>query len=488
MIEADKNVITHISWQVVDHGVIALSIRKLQNRIVKAKMDGRTRMVKKLQSLLVKSLHARVLAVKRVSENKGKNTAGIDGKLLNTDSKKMKCVNAIKIDLHAYRAQPLKRVEIPKKNGKMRPLGIPTMFDRAMQALYKMALEPIAEVMADKNSYGFRAKRSTQDAMKQIWLCTCRKNSRQWILEADIKGCFDNISHQWLYDNIPLDQRLLKQWLKSGFIKDDTLFPTKSGTPQGGIISPVLANMVLDGIEAIVENFNKVITKTVDKVLVHHEVLRFNFIRYADDFVVIGENPKLLRKLQKEIEAFLNTRGLELSKEKTHITHIHDGFDFLGFYFRKFPNGKMLVHPSQESIQSFKSKIKEVFKLHRSSNISVLIKKLNPIIRGWGNYYRFVNSKNIFGALDEYIWFKSINWIKRLHQRKHIAKYIKRYFKTYPDYSADSLSDGKNFVFRLSSIPIREHLKIKSEANPFDRNDDEYFLKRYLTLRKLTAS
>lgn len=487
MIKAQK-AITHISWQVVDYNVIALSIKKLQNRIVKAKMNGRIRMVKKLQSLLVKSLNARILAVKRVSENKGKNTAGIDGELLNTDSKKMNCVRALKVDLSIYRAQPLKRVEIPKKNGKMRPLGIPKMFDRALQALFKLALESIAEVIADKNSYGFRAKRSTQDVMKQIWHCTCRKNSREWVLEADIKGCFDNISHQWLYDNITLDNKLLKQWLKSGFIKNDTLFPTDSGTPQGRIISPILANMVLDGIDAIMQKHNKVTTKTIDKVVIHRQGVYFNFIRYADDFVVIGENPKLLRLLQIEIEAFLNERGLELSKEKTHITHVREGFDFWGFHFKKFPNGKMLVQPTKEGIISFKSKVKEIFKLHRSSNISVLIKKLNPLIRGWGNYYRFVNSKSIFDTLDSYIWFKSMNWVKRLHQRKHIAKYIRRYFKVYPEYSTETLSDGKNFVFRLSSIPIKKYLKIRSEANPFDRNYDEYFLKRYISLRNLTAS
>jgi RNA-directed DNA polymerase len=487
VIKAQK-AITHISWQVVDYNVIALSIKKLQNRIVKAKIDGRIRMVKKLQLLLVKSLNARILAVKRVSENKGKNTAGIDGELLNTDGKKMRYVRALKVDLSTYRAQPLKRVEIPKKNGKMRPLGIPTMFDRTLQALYKMALEPIAEVTADKNSYGFRVKRSTQDAMKQIWLRTCQKSARHWVLEADIKGCFDNISHQWLYDNIPLDNRLLKQWLKSGFIKNDTLFPTNSGTPQGGIISPILANMVLDGIEAIVRKYNKIITKTINKVVVHRQGVCFNFIRYADDFVIIGENPKLLRLLQAEIEVFLNERGLELSKEKTRITNIYEGFDFLGFHFRKFPNGKMLVQPTKEGIKSFKLKVKEIFKLHRSSNISVLIKKLNPLIRGWGNYYRFVNSKSIFDTLDSYIWFKSMNWVKRLHQRKHIAKYVKRYFKVYPEYSAETLSDGKNFVFRLSSISLREHVKVRNEANPFDRNYDEYFLKRYISLRNLTAS
>ena len=382
MIETQK-VITHINWQLVDIKVIAESVRKLQNRIVNAKKDGRNRMVKKLQSLLVKSLNARLLAVKRVSENKGKNTAGVDGELLNTARKKMKCVEALSVDLSTYRAQPLRRVEIPKKNGKMRPLGIPTMFDRAVQALYKLALEPIAEVTADKNSYGFRAKRSTQDAMKQIWLRTCRKSARHWVLEADIKGCFDNISHQWLYDNIPLDNKLLKQWLKSGFIKNDTLFPTDSGTPQGGIISPILANMVLDGIEAIVQKHNKVTTKTINKVVVHRQGVYFNFIRYADDFVVIGENPKLLRLLQAEIEVFLNERGLELSKEKTRITNIYEGFDFLGFHFKKFSNGKMIVHPAKEGIHSFKSKIKEVFKQCRGSSLTFLIQKLNPIIRGW---------------------------------------------------------------------------------------------------------
>lgn len=215
MIESCKKDITHINWLAVDFDVVEQSVKILQNRIVKAKLTGRTRMVKKLQSLLVKSLNARILAVKRVSENKGKKTAGVDGKLLDTSIKKCKCVDELKIKLPDYKSMPLKRIEIPKKNGKLRPLGIPTMFDRSLQALYKLALEPIAEVVADKNSYGFRPKRSTQDAMKQVWICTSKRNGGEWILEADIKGCFDNISHQWIYDNIPLDNRLLKQWLKN---------------------------------------------------------------------------------------------------------------------------------------------------------------------------------------------------------------------------------------------------------------------------------
>ena len=482
MIETKTKVITHINWGVVDNEIIAHSVKRLQNRIVKAKLTGRNRMVKKLQSLLVKSLDARILAIKRVSENKGKNTAGVDGKLLNTNLKKSKYIEELKINLDTYRAMPLKRIEISKKNGKTRPLGIPTMFDRCVQALYKLALEPIAEVVADPNSYGFRPKRSTQDAMKQIVNRTIKRNSGKWILEADIKGCFDNISHKWIYENIPLDNRLLKQWLKSGFIKDGKLFLTDSGTPQGGIISPILANMVLDGIEKIVKNKTKRHQKMKDGVIIYRYTDHFNFVRYADDFVCISNSAKNLRLLQKDIEIFLKQRGLELSKEKTFITNINDGFDFLGFNFRKYPNNKLIVKPSKDGIKSFKSKIKEIFKLYRSAPLELLINKLNPLIKGWGYYYRFVNSKLTFSKLDEYIWYKSLNWMKRLHQRRKTIKYYKKYFKPLSDtYNSKVLSTETNAVFMLSVIPIIEHIKIISTVNPFDKNDDLYFTKRYIT-------
>ena len=481
VIETNKKVIT-LNWGVIDIEVIAHSVKMLQNRIVKAKLMGRNRAVIKLQKLLVKSLNARILAIKRVSENKGKNTSGVDKELLDTNTKKNKYLQDLLICINDYKSKPLKRIEIPKKNGKLRPLGIPTMFDRCIQALYKLALEPISEILADKNSYGFRPKRSTQDAMKAIWLRTSRKTSGEWILEADIKGCFDNISHQWIYNNIPLPNKLLKQWLKSGFIKDDTLFPTNSGTPQGGIISPILANMVLDGIEDVVKNHITRHSKTINGTVVYNQKIHFNFIRYADDFVVIGNSPKRLKILQRDIARFLATRGLELSKEKTHITHIRDGFDFLGFNFKKYPNNKVIVKPTKDGIKSFKLKIKEIFKQYRSSPLELLINKLNPVIRGWGYYYRFTNSKVIFSKLDQYIWYKSLNWVKRLHQRRQISKYYKKYFKPFSDkYKSETLSNGTKNVFRLSVIPLIEHIKIVATANPFNKNDDEYFTNRYIT-------
>ncbi len=221
-----------------------------------------------------------------------------------------------------------------------------------------------------------------------------------------------------------------------------------------------------------------------DGVILYRYNHHFNFVRYADDFVVIGNSAKHLRELQKDIEDFLYKRGLELSKEKTHITHIRDGFDFLGFNFKKYPNDKVLVKPTKEGIKSFKSKLKEIFKKYRSSSLDILIEKLNPVIRGWGYYYRFVNSKVIFSKLDTYIWYKSLNWVKRLHQRRQIMKYYKKYFKPFSErYKSETLSSENQSVFRLSIIPLVEHIKIVATANPFNRDDDAYFTKRYSTLK-----
>jgi len=285
-------------------------------RIAKAVQADRPNKVKALQWLLTHSWSARVLAVRRVSRNKGSRTPGVDGIVWNTSAKKMR--GALSLRRHGYHAQPLRRVKIRKKKpGTFRNLGIPTMTDRAMQALYLLALEPVAELTADPNSYGFRLKRACRDAIEQCFCALGNLYSAEWILDADIKACFDWIDHDWLLTHIPLDRKILREWLRSGVVEGGRLFPTRNGTPQGGIISPTLANMTLDGLEQAVKRSCP--SKS-----------RVNFVRYADDFIVTAKTPELLRdRVIPAIHAFLAERGLVLSAEKTQVVHIADGFDYL---------------------------------------------------------------------------------------------------------------------------------------------------------------
>ena len=396
------------SWKKIDFSRCERKVRKLQFRIAKAQKEGRYNKVKALQHLLVTSFEAKVLAVRKVTTNKGKRTAGIDHVLWDTDARKINAVCSLK--RRGYKALPLKRVNIPKKNGKMRPLGIPTMKDRAMQALYLMALEPITETTADANSYGFRKFRSTADAIDALHRWLSRDCSPQWILEGDIKGCFDHISHQWLLDNVRIDKRILEKWLKSGVVFNKMPQPTVEGTPQGGIISPILANTTLDGMERMLKERYRV--NYIDGRLYHPKV---NYVRYADDFIVTADKRETLEDVKCMLIEFLRERGLTLSEEKTLITHISEGFDFLGFNVRKY-NGTLLIKPSSKSQKRFTEKLHEVvFKKNKAVAQQKLIEELNPVLRGWGNYYRGVVSKNTFSKIDHIL----TNQLKRWSYRRH---------------------------------------------------------------------
>ena len=399
------------SWKKIDFSRCERKVRKLQFRIAKAQKEGRYNKVKALQHLLVTSFEAKVLAVRKVTTNKGKRTAGIDHVLWDTDARKINAVCSLK--RRGYKALPLKRVNIPKKNGKMRPLGIPTMKDRAMQALYLMALEPITETTADANSYGFRKFRSTADAIDALHRWLSRDCSPQWILEGDIKGCFDHISHQWLLDNVRIDKRILEKWLKSGVVFNKMPQPTVEGTPQGGIISPILANTTLDGMERMLKERYRV--NYIDGRLYHPKV---NYVRYADDFIVTADKRETLEDVKCMLIEFLRERGLTLSEEKTLITHISEGFDFLGFNVRKY-NGTLLIKPSSKSQKRFTEKLHEVvFKKNKAVAQQKLIEELNPVLRGWGNYYRGVVSKNTFSKIDHIL----TNQLKRWSYRRHTNK------------------------------------------------------------------
>ncbi len=374
------------AWRDVDWSDCQRRVRSLQSRIVKAWQEGRRRKARALQRLLVRSLSGKALAVRRVTENQGRRTPGVDHKLWSTPEAKSQAVLSLK--RLGYQPRPLRRVYIPKSNGKMRPLGIPTMKDRAMQALYLLALEPIAECTADRNSYGFRPKRSVADAIEQCWLALSKNGSAQWILEGDIKGCFDNISHDWLIANAPTDKAVLRKWLRAGFIESNALWPTEAGTPQGGIISPTLANIALDGLEAELHRRFR-------------QPAKVNFVRYADDFIVTGRSKELLETEVKPLVAdFLRARGLELSQEKTHITHIEQGFDFLGHNVRKYRNGKVLTKLARQGVISFLGRVRALIKANKAATQADLIGTLNPLLRGWANFYQHAVAKAVFRRVD----------------------------------------------------------------------------------------
>lgn len=460
------------NWTDIDWVRCEAAVQKLQGRIVKAQKEGRPGKVKALQWTLTHSFYAKALAVKRVTSNKGKNTAGVDKVLWTTPNAKMGAVADLK--RRGYNPQPLRRVHIKKSNGKLRPLGIPTMKDRAMQALYLMALNPVAETTADRHSYGFRRERCTVDAIVQCHTILSKEVSPQWILEGDIKGCFDHISHDWLLANITMDKNILKQFLKAGFIYQRELFPTVEGTPQGGIISPILANMTLDGIEKkLVERFHTNALGKVDSRFKNaHKV---NFVRYADDFVVTAATPELALEAKELIREFLAERGLELSDEKTVVTNIDDGFDFLGWNFRKY-NEKLIIKPSQKAVKAIVSNISDtILRRGKTWQQDVLIMKLNEQIRGWTNYHQSVCASDAFAHLDYVLYELLWRWAKRRHPKKNKWWISTRYWHRVGNRNWVFSTENKELI-RVDSTAIVRHTKIKATANPF--LDEAYFQKR----------
>ena len=365
-----------IQWEKINWKKAEASINGLQVRIAKATKDGRWNLVKRLQYLLTHSFYAKALAVRTVTENQGKRTAGIDGEIWATPAAKIKAV--LFLTDKSYKAKPLRRIYIPKPGKRTkRPLSIPTMQDRAMQALYAITLSPVAETLADSTSFGFRKFRSAHDACNYAYITLRDKHSAEWILESDIKACFDNISHEWLVENIPMDKSVLRQFLKCGFVFNRHLFPSDRGTPQGGVISPILANMTLDGIEKMLaEKFWKCPRGRIHKPSCNKR--KVNLTSYADDLVIIADSIEIALVIKEMLTDFLKVRGLELSEEKTKIIHINEGFQFLGWTFRKF-HGKLLVKPSKESIKRLNDKVGSVIREAKAWTQDNLIRKINPI-------------------------------------------------------------------------------------------------------------
>jgi RNA-directed DNA polymerase len=426
--------------------------------------------VQALQHLLTHSFSGKALAGRRVTDNQGKNTPGVDKVLWKDPESKGMAIH--QIQRRGYKALPLRRVYIPKPNGKKRPLGIPTMKDRAMQALHLQALDPIAETLADPHSYGFRKERSCADAMEQCATVLSNNTRPQWIREGDIKSCFDKSSHSWLLSHIPMDKSILNTGLKAGYMDKSVLYPTDDGTPQGGISSPVLANMALDGLERILR---KKYPPSGSRALkgMNKQV---NLVRYVDDFVMTGISQEVLEKEVKPlVTAFLGERGLELSEEKTSITHIEEGFDFLGQTVRKY-NGQFLTRPSKKNVKAFLTDIRKVIKDNKEASAYWLIATLNPKIRGWANFHRHAAAKKTFVHVATAICKALWRWARRRHPKKGKRWVKDRYFgrvgnQNWRFFGQAIDKDGKairNLLCLASATPVTRYKKIQGACNPYD--------------------
>jgi RNA-directed DNA polymerase len=466
-------------WHSIEWRKVWQTVRRLQARIVKAVAEGRWNKVKALVYLLTHSFGGRALAILRVVSNSGAKTPGVDGVLWNTPEAKSAAFSTLR--RHGYQPQPLRRVYIPKSNGKRRGLGIPTMRDRAMQALHLLGLDPIAESLADGHSYGFRRERRCADALAQTHGLMSHRHGPQWILEGDIKACFDKISHEWLLAHVPMDRQVLRKWLNAGFLEKHAYFATTEGTPQGGCISPALANWTLDGLQ-------RLLAEHFAKTLKQQGMNKVHLVRYADDFLITGTSKGLLRdQVQPLVAHFLKQRGLELSHEKTQITHVEEGFDFLGQNVRRYRGGKVLLKPSSRNVKTFLAKIQETIDRSGSQTAGELIRRLNQQIKGWTMYHRYASSKRTFSYVDYRIFQKVWRWCRRRHPKKS-RKWIKEKYFLRDGHRhwvfTGTLRDpkGQGWPIQLMSaakVKIIRYVKIRSAVNPYDPQWELYLEARW---------
>ena len=468
-------------------------ILSIQRRLDKAVADNNKKGIRENFDLLTKrSTAVRILATWKITQrNQGKYTAGVDGIALpkgesreHQNQFRLNILSEIDIE---KKPDSIRRVFSPKSNGDKRPLGIPTLHDRIIQEVFRTALEPIVEYHFSSNSYGFRPKRNCQDAMSQLFIKLSRDNAPRYVVEGDIKGCFDNINHEHITNT--LQDWAIPQWtakyitqaLKSGIFYDGQVYDSETGTPQGGIISPLLANVALTTLDELCRTFHPR----------KHDKRKTNpIVRYADDFVIVSRSRSEAEEIKRKVSEHLKeVTGLTLSQEKTKITHITKGFNFLGFNFKKYKKltkgGKvkhtLIIQPQKEKVQQFLKNCKEILNNHKTLPQGQVIKILNPKLRGWGMYYRHVISARTFSVVDGKLWNQLYYWAKKRHPNKSKRWVLRKYFQKSvyrKSHFIDKETDEK--LFLLSTIPIKRFIKVNNQYRVYDGNPEtlKYWDKR----------